>query len=131
MSNLEGKLVFGDKWQNINETHLYAYMGLLILDGAYKSRNEFVGSLWDKKKDRAIFHLTLSLKTFYYSLGKFALITVTYAQHFARVTKLQSLGMCVTCRWNDCPISLILSLKLLWTNGWSHSKSPILSVNIS
>lgn len=43
MSNLEGKLVFGDKWQTINETHLYAYMGLLILDGAYKSRNEFVG----------------------------------------------------------------------------------------
>ncbi|KAJ8386982.1 hypothetical protein AAFF_G00161590 [Aldrovandia affinis] len=47
MTNLEGRRVFGEKWKEMDETHLHAYLGLLILAGVYKSKDESTASLWD------------------------------------------------------------------------------------
>ncbi len=37
MTNLEGRRVLGEKWKELDKTHLDAYLGLLILAGACKS----------------------------------------------------------------------------------------------
>ena len=40
-------------------------MGLLILAGVYKSKDESTASLWDAETGRAIFRATMSLETFH------------------------------------------------------------------
>ena len=52
MTNLEERRVLGEKWKELDLTHLHAYLGLLILAGVYKSTDE-TGS--------AIFRATMSL----------------------------------------------------------------------
>ncbi|KAK9702861.1 hypothetical protein QE152_g29675 [Popillia japonica] len=43
--NVEGNTVFGNRWKEIDENELQKFIGVLILIGAYKSRNEEI-SLW-------------------------------------------------------------------------------------
>ena len=56
---------FGQKWKELDKTHLDAYLGLLILAGVYKSKDESTASLWDAETGRAIFRATMSLETFH------------------------------------------------------------------
>ena len=65
MTNLEGRRVFGEKWKELDKTHLDAYLGLLILAGVYKSKDESTASLWGAETGRAIFRATMSLETFH------------------------------------------------------------------
>ncbi|GLD56432.1 piggyBac transposable element-derived protein 4-like protein [Lates japonicus] len=65
MTNLEGRRVFGEKWKELDKTHLDAYLGLLILAGVYKSKDESTASLWDAETGRPIFRATMSLETFH------------------------------------------------------------------
>lgn len=46
-------------------TDLQAYIGLLILTGVYKSKEEATASLWNTDTGRAIFPSTMFLKTFH------------------------------------------------------------------
>jgi len=65
MSNLEGRRVFGDKWEELDQADLHAYMGLLILAGVYRSNHEATMSLWDAESGRPIFRATMSLGQFH------------------------------------------------------------------
>ncbi len=65
MTNLEGKRVYGDTWQDLDVVDLEAYIGLLILAGVYKSKGEATASLWSAETGRAIFPATMSLKKFH------------------------------------------------------------------
>lgn len=47
ITNLERRCVFGQVWRELDETHLHAYLGLLILAGVYKSKDESTAGLWD------------------------------------------------------------------------------------
>ncbi len=39
--------MYKKNWNEVDRTDIEAYIGLLILCGVYKSRNENVASLWD------------------------------------------------------------------------------------
>ncbi|XP_034065557.1 piggyBac transposable element-derived protein 4-like [Gymnodraco acuticeps] len=65
MTNLEGRRVYGEEWKELDEMHLHAYLGLLILAGVYKSKDESTASLWDADTGRNIFRATMSLGTFH------------------------------------------------------------------
>lgn len=47
-------------WIDFDSTDIQAYIGLLILAGVYKSRNESTRSLWDVENGRSIFRATMS-----------------------------------------------------------------------
>ncbi|KAJ8415108.1 hypothetical protein AAFF_G00008060 [Aldrovandia affinis] len=64
-TNLEGRRVYGANWKELDGTHLHAYMGVLILAGVYRSRDEPTASLWNAETGRAIFRATMSLQTFH------------------------------------------------------------------
>ncbi|XP_044023761.1 piggyBac transposable element-derived protein 3-like [Siniperca chuatsi] len=63
MTNLQGRRSIKD-WKDIDATDLQAYIGLLILAGVHKSRNESTCSLWNDYTGRAIFRATMSHGTF-------------------------------------------------------------------
>uniref|UniRef100_UPI003AAEECD7 piggyBac transposable element-derived protein 4-like n=1 Tax=Centroberyx gerrardi TaxID=166262 RepID=UPI003AAEECD7 len=63
MTNLQGRRSVTD-WKDIDATDMQAYIGLLILAGVYRSRNESTRSLWDGHTGRAIFRATMSHHTF-------------------------------------------------------------------
>ncbi|XP_036958596.1 piggyBac transposable element-derived protein 4-like [Acanthopagrus latus] len=65
MTNLEGKRVYKDNWKEVTQTDMNAYMGVLILAGVYRSRNESTSSLWDAESGRTIFRATMSLQKFH------------------------------------------------------------------
>ncbi|XP_028681576.2 piggyBac transposable element-derived protein 4-like [Erpetoichthys calabaricus] len=65
MTNLEGSHVLREKWKEHSVMHLCAYLGVLILPGVYKSKDESIASLWDIETGRAIFHAKMSLETFH------------------------------------------------------------------
>jgi len=56
--------VYGTKWNPVDTICLTSYIGLLLLDGDYKSKHEALPSLWDDIKGRAIFKATMSLQRF-------------------------------------------------------------------
>uniref|UniRef100_UPI003AB0FFAC piggyBac transposable element-derived protein 4-like n=1 Tax=Centroberyx gerrardi TaxID=166262 RepID=UPI003AB0FFAC len=63
MTNLQGRRAVAD-WKDIDATDLQAYIGLLILAGVYRSRNESTRSLWDGHTGRAIFRAAMSHRSF-------------------------------------------------------------------
>lgn len=63
-TNLEGSRVYKEEWKNLDSDDLRAYLGLLILAGVFKSKNESTESLWDAEKGRSIFRATMSLEYF-------------------------------------------------------------------
>ncbi|KAM3595866.1 uncharacterized protein V6R79_004187 [Siganus canaliculatus] len=65
MTNLEGKRIYGDNWKEVTQTDIRAYVGLLILTGVYRSRNESTSSLWDAESGRTLFRATMSLQKFH------------------------------------------------------------------
>lgn len=64
MTNLEGKRIYKDNWKEVTQTDIKAYVGLLILAGVYRSKNESTSSLWDAESGRTIFRATMSLQKF-------------------------------------------------------------------
>ncbi|XP_063324172.1 piggyBac transposable element-derived protein 4-like [Pelmatolapia mariae] len=63
MTNLQGRRPIAD-WRDVDSDDLRAYVGLLILAGVYRSRNEATISLWSEKSGRVIFRATISEKRF-------------------------------------------------------------------
>ena len=51
-TNLEGRHVFGERWKGMDQTHLHAYFGVLILAGVFRSNGESTESLWDAETGR-------------------------------------------------------------------------------
>ncbi len=45
--------MYKENWKEVDRTDIEANIGLLILCGVYKSRNENVASLWDADTGRA------------------------------------------------------------------------------
>ncbi|XP_032364545.1 piggyBac transposable element-derived protein 4 [Etheostoma spectabile] len=66
-TNLEGRRRYGKagEWKAMDATDLRAYLGLLILAGVYRSRNEALESLWHEESGRAIFRATMPVKRFH------------------------------------------------------------------
>lgn len=64
MTNLNGKCSKAN-WRDVDTVELRAYIGLLILAGVYRSRNESTFSLWSEKSGRGIFRATMSHKRFH------------------------------------------------------------------
>lgn len=64
MTNIEGRRVYSDNWENLDSTTLQAYVGLLLLAGVYKSYGESTKSLWHAETGRPIFRATMPLKRF-------------------------------------------------------------------
>lgn len=63
-TNLEGTRVFGERWKEIDQTHLQADFGALILAGVFRSKGESTESLWDAETGRELFRATMSLENF-------------------------------------------------------------------
>ncbi|XP_053968719.1 piggyBac transposable element-derived protein 4-like [Anastrepha ludens] len=63
-TNIEGKLIYGEEWLDIENIELFAFIGLLILAGVFRSNNESCESLWNPETGRPIFAATMPLKTF-------------------------------------------------------------------
>lgn len=59
MTHLEGRWVYKDAFEEVDRMNIQAYVGILILSGVYRSKNESTISLWDI----AIFQATMPLKT--------------------------------------------------------------------
>lgn len=64
MTNLHGRRSVTD-WREMDCDELRAYVGLLILSGVYRSRDESSLSLWGEKYGRDIFRATMSHKRFH------------------------------------------------------------------
>ncbi|XP_032364125.1 LOW QUALITY PROTEIN: piggyBac transposable element-derived protein 4-like [Etheostoma spectabile] len=66
-TNLEGqrRCATGGKWKAMDVTDLRGYLGLLLLAGVYRSRNEALESLWHEESGRAIFRATMPIKQFH------------------------------------------------------------------
>ena len=62
MTNIEGRRVYGENWENLDAITLEAYIGILLLAGVYRSHGESTKSLWNLETGRPIFSATLSLK---------------------------------------------------------------------
>ncbi|XP_039618136.1 piggyBac transposable element-derived protein 4-like [Polypterus senegalus] len=64
MSNLEGIQRYGERWREIDESELRAYLGLLVLAGVYRSQGEAASRLWHPETGRPVFCATMPLKRF-------------------------------------------------------------------
>ncbi|XP_069008593.1 LOW QUALITY PROTEIN: piggyBac transposable element-derived protein 4-like [Embiotoca jacksoni] len=64
-TNLEGRRVFGERWKEMDRTHLHAYFGVFMLAGVSRSKGESTESLWDAETGREFFRATMSLENFY------------------------------------------------------------------
>ena len=42
MTNIEGRRVYGDNWENLDAVTLEAYIGILLLAGVYRSHGESI-----------------------------------------------------------------------------------------
>lgn len=58
-TNKEGGHIYGENWKDITEEELRCFLGLSILSGVYKSRNEAVRQLWSKDDGRPIFNKSM------------------------------------------------------------------------
>lgn len=63
-TNLQRRKEKGDDFREINIDEFWAYLGLMILRGVYRSSGESVEELWSKTDGRAVFPATMPLSTF-------------------------------------------------------------------
>jgi hypothetical protein len=54
-TNKEGEAVFGDNWKKMEREELLCYIGLMLLSGVYKARDEPVAQLWSTDSGRPLF----------------------------------------------------------------------------
>nr|XP_033472352.1 piggyBac transposable element-derived protein 4-like [Epinephelus lanceolatus]XP_033472354.1 piggyBac transposable element-derived protein 4-like [Epinephelus lanceolatus] len=62
-TNLQGRRTAAE-WKDVDVEELWAFIGLLILAGVYRSRDEATQSLWAEDTGRSIFRATMSRKRF-------------------------------------------------------------------
>lgn len=53
-TNTEGRNIFADSWKNLARDELHCYLGVLILIGVYRAKNEPVSELWNKERGRSV-----------------------------------------------------------------------------
>ena len=63
-TNDEGKLVYREKWQDLQQDELDRFLGILILAGAYKSCDEPIQQMWSKLHGRPIFSAAMPRNRF-------------------------------------------------------------------
>ncbi|KAJ8383622.1 hypothetical protein AAFF_G00215930 [Aldrovandia affinis] len=63
MTNLQGFRTVTN-WKKTDSTEIQAFIGLVILAGVFRSRNEAVLSLWNEHTGRPMFRATMSRKRF-------------------------------------------------------------------
>jgi len=63
-TNKEGGNIYGTQWHDVSDSELKTFMGLSILAGVYKSRNEAVRQLWSLEDGRPIFNRSMPRNRF-------------------------------------------------------------------
>ena len=63
-TNKEGRITYGEEWIDVTEKEFNCYLGLLILSGVYKSRNESIIQLWNVQDGRALFSKSMARNRF-------------------------------------------------------------------
>ena len=63
-TNKEGSLVYKEAWQDTTNEEFLRYLGVLVLSGVYKSRNESIRQLWSKEDGRPIFDKSMARNRF-------------------------------------------------------------------
>jgi len=63
-TNKEGQHIYVEKWTDVTEEEFLCFLGLLLLSGVYKSRNESVIQLWNSTDGRAIFGESMARNRF-------------------------------------------------------------------
>jgi len=56
--------LYGDSWNDVNWTEFEAFIGLILLAGVYRSRNQALTNLWDAETGCLIFQAVISLQEF-------------------------------------------------------------------
>ena len=79
-TNLGGQHVFGERWNEMDKTHLFANFGVLILAGVFKSTGDFVDSPVDAEPGRDLFREQCLWKSSRLFPGLSGLITETTDQ---------------------------------------------------
>ena len=59
-TNHEGAIVHGSSWKPMDDEEFKVFLGVIILIGVYKSKNESVAQLWSTLDGRPIFNRTMS-----------------------------------------------------------------------
>ncbi|CAI9727131.1 Hypothetical predicted protein [Octopus vulgaris] len=59
-TNVEGEVVYKDKWKEIGHSELKKFIGLIIFIDVYKSKHENVTQLWSQEDGRQIFNKIMS-----------------------------------------------------------------------
>ena len=63
-SNKEGQGVFEDKWVDIDTSEFKKFLGVLLLIGVYKSKNEEVAQLWSHDDGCPLFNKIMTRQQF-------------------------------------------------------------------
>ena len=63
-TNMEGVKQKGAIWKVVTRTELWAFIGLMISRGVYRSSGESIEELWSKSCGRPIFSATMTLQRF-------------------------------------------------------------------
>lgn len=113
MTNLFGIQKLNLEWENLDLDTLYAYIGLLLAAGVYRSYGESIDELWHESRGRPFFRATMSKKRFLtihrcirfdrrddranrVRTDKFAAIREVFGAWNAVLPKLYTLGKCAT-----------------------------------
>lgn len=99
-TNVEGNTVFGNKWKQLDESELLKFIGVLILIGVYKSKNEEISQLWSKKNGRKIFNDIMSRTRFQNILRVIRFDNAAERRKKRSSDKLQPIRECFEM-WND------------------------------
>lgn len=109
-TNKEGATVLKEKWNNVVVKELNVFIGVLILIGVYKSRNEPVIQLWSKNDGRAIFNKAMSRNRFQELLRCLRFDDAAARRAKQTKDKLQPIRECFDM-WN-------VYLRELYNPGW-------------
>jgi hypothetical protein len=63
-TNEEGVRVFGEDWTNTTAFEIQTYLGLLLLAGVYRGRQEPIIHLWSREQGRPLFSAAMSRNRF-------------------------------------------------------------------
>lgn len=69
MTNKEGASTLGEEWNPISQEEIYAYFGLSLLAGVYRSCGEALSELWSADEGRPIFRAVMIQD--YFSISSF------------------------------------------------------------
>jgi Transposase IS4 len=99
-TNVEGYNVFGNKWKPLDQNEFRKFIGLLILIGVYKSKNEEISQLWSNKDGRKNFNDIKSRTRFQRILRVIRFDNAGARREKRSTDKLQPIRECFEM-WND------------------------------